>query len=285
MNRRANRLAPSHTFTYVDDFFGAGTFTDTISTQATVHETIDKVLGPEGLSVKKNVHAQIAEILGILINFSSATMRPKDKAIEKLFFVLFSIDIDKPQTIQYWQCISSLVNLYSQVMHGMRPFVAPITCMTHQGGDARPRRANTNAQFAIEIWRAIFIVAYINPDKISVPIQAYLGMPPDALLCDVISDATPWRLCLALLHPITGGMILLWTTYRLPFERDIRAQFNANESTLNTSYPRYWWRPTNARHTTRSAHTTSGSTITQGPYNWPLIANAIPKRAKTHAWQ
>ena len=133
MNRRANRLAPYHTFTYVDDFFGAGTFTDTISTQAIVHETIDK----EGLSVKKNVHAQIAEILGILINFPSATMRPKDKAIEKLFFLLFSIDIEKQQTLQYWQCISSLVNLYSQVMHGMRPFVALITRMTHQGGDGR----------------------------------------------------------------------------------------------------------------------------------------------------
>jgi hypothetical protein len=82
-----NRLAPSHTFTYVDDFFGAGTSADTISTAAIIHETVDKVLGPEGLSVKKNVDAQITDILGILINFLSATMRPKDKAIEKLFFV------------------------------------------------------------------------------------------------------------------------------------------------------------------------------------------------------
>jgi len=53
-------------------------------------------------------------------------MQPKDKAIEKLFFVLFSIDIEKPQTLQYWKCISSLVNLYSQVIHGMRPFVVLI---------------------------------------------------------------------------------------------------------------------------------------------------------------
>ena len=68
MNRRANRLAPSHTFIYVDDFFDAGTFTDTIATQAIDHETIDKVLGPEGQTIKKNVHAQIA---GILINFPS----------------------------------------------------------------------------------------------------------------------------------------------------------------------------------------------------------------------
>jgi hypothetical protein len=88
MNRLANRLAPSHTFTYVDDFFEAGTFTDTISTdEAIIYETVDKVLGPEGLSVKKNVDAQITDILGILINFLSATMRPKDTAIEKLFFV------------------------------------------------------------------------------------------------------------------------------------------------------------------------------------------------------
>ena len=37
LNRKINRVAPSHTFTYVDDFFGAGTFSDTSPTQQIVH--------------------------------------------------------------------------------------------------------------------------------------------------------------------------------------------------------------------------------------------------------
>ncbi len=247
MNRKVNRDAPSHTFTYVDDFFGAGTYDDTIATQTIVHDTITNVLGPEGLSVKKNVHAQTAEILGMLVDFKTATIRPKDKAIEKLFFVLFSIDASKPQPLKYWQCLSSLVNLYSQVMHGMRPFVAAITHMTYSSEKdqpagptntrkvrqhhSRPRRATANAQFAIEIWRAIIVVAYLAPHTVSLPLRDYLGIPLGAMWYIIISDASPWRLCAALYHPTTGEL-LLWTTYRLPYARDIRAQFQCQREYL-----------------------------------------------------
>ena len=61
LNRKINCIAPSHTsFTYVDDLFGAGSYEDTIQIHHIVHNnTINAVLGPEGLSVKQNVHAQI----------------------------------------------------------------------------------------------------------------------------------------------------------------------------------------------------------------------------------
>ena len=231
LNRKVNGAAPSRTFTYVDDFFGAGTYEDTIQTQAIVHETITNVLGPEGLSIKKNVHAQTAEILGILIDLPTATMRPKDKAIEKLYYVLFSIDSAKPQPMRYWQCLASLVNLYSQVLHGMRPFVAALTHMTYRLEDGRPRRANANAQFAIEIWRAVIVVAYINPQAMAVPIVEYLGATPDMAPYRVVSDASPWRLCAALYDPHTDDLVA-WTTYRLPYARDIRAQYQCQREYL-----------------------------------------------------
>ena len=101
LNRKINRVAPSRTFTYVDDFFGAGSYNDTSQTQQIVHDTINAILGPDGISVKKNVHVQRAEILGILINLRTATMRPKDNAIEKLFYVLFSVDAEKPQPLAF----------------------------------------------------------------------------------------------------------------------------------------------------------------------------------------
>jgi hypothetical protein len=54
-------------------------------------------MGFEGLSVRNNVFAQTAEIPGILVNCVDGTLRPKDKALDKLYFVLFSIDIKQPQ--------------------------------------------------------------------------------------------------------------------------------------------------------------------------------------------
>ena len=85
------------------------------------------------LSVKKYVFSQTAEILGILVNCTEGTVRPKDKkALDKLCFVLFSIDIEAPQSLQYWQCVSSLVNLYSPSIRGMRPFVSAINHMRQE---------------------------------------------------------------------------------------------------------------------------------------------------------
>jgi len=231
LNRKINRIAPSRTFTYVDDFFGAGTHKDTSRTQQIVHDTINDVLGPEGLSIKKNVHAQKTEILGILIDFTTASMRPKDTAIEKLFYVLFSTDVTKRQPLAYWQCLASLTNLYSHVLHGMRPFVAPIIRMTHRAHDLRPRKATANAQFAIEIWRAVIAVAYIHPPSVAVTIQEYLGAPHNARHFIVVTDASPWRLCAALYDPISKEL-LLWTTYRLPYARDIRAQYQVQREYL-----------------------------------------------------
>jgi hypothetical protein len=67
------------------------------------------------------MHAQNAEILGILTDLCIATMRPKDNAIEKLFYVLFNVDAKKPQKRTYWQCLTSSKKkkMYTQVLHGM----------------------------------------------------------------------------------------------------------------------------------------------------------------------
>jgi len=129
MNRTANLRTLIKTLTYVDDFLvGGGTQDHVRQGAAVVHEIIRGVLGPTGLSEKKNVHAQKADILGILVDCTKGTLRPKDKAIEKLFFVAFIVDLTKRLPLSYWQCIQSLTNLYSTVMHGrMRPFVAALT--------------------------------------------------------------------------------------------------------------------------------------------------------------
>jgi hypothetical protein len=215
----------------VDDFFGAGTYEDTKKSEQVVHTAITGTLGPEGLSVKKNVHSQRAEILGILVDFQAGTMRPKDKGIEKLFYVLFSVDISKPLPLKYWQCLASLTNLYSHVIHGMRPHVSPIIHMTQRAHETRPAAAKANTRFAIEIWRAIITVAILDPESIAVPIDTYLGhyggQPPYI----TISDASPWRLCAAIFTPDSPD-IVAWCTVRLPYATDARAQWQGNREYL-----------------------------------------------------
>ena len=231
INRYVNALTLCYVFTYVDDFFGAGTIEHILHAEYIVHDAIKGVLGPDGLSEKKNVRAQRAEILGILIDFVAGTMRPKDKGIEKLFYVLFSVDITKPLPLRYWQCLASLTNLYSHVIYGMRPHVPPIIHMTKRAHAQRPAIATANTRFAIEIWRAMITVAIVHPDSISVRIDMYLGhyagLPPYI----TISDASPWRLCAALYAPGTSRVIA-WCTVRLPYAPDVKAQWQGNREYL-----------------------------------------------------
>jgi hypothetical protein len=119
MNRTLNQPTPQPVFTFVDDFFGSGTLPETMASQEIVHDTINGVLGPEGVSVKKNVLAQKAEILGILVDYTTGTVRPTDRrVIEKMFYLIFSIDIWAPQPLRYWQCLASIIHKPLRTSHG-----------------------------------------------------------------------------------------------------------------------------------------------------------------------
>ena len=231
MNRTVNRLTPQPVFTFVDDFFGSGTLPETTTSQEIVHTTINGVLGPDGVSVKKNVLAQKAEILGILVDYTTGTVRPKDRAIEKLFYLLFSIDIRAPQPLRYWQCLASITNLYAPVMIGMTTFVTPIIHMTHKAHGSRKTSATPNARFAIEIWRVVIVRAIVHPEACAVPIAMYLQDTSACKPYTIISDASPWRLCAAIYDPETSEL-LAWATYRLPYERDVAGRHQGHREYL-----------------------------------------------------
>ena len=114
LNRYVQALCMCVVFTFVDDFFSAGSLQHATEAQEHVHAAIRGTLGYDGLSLKKNVFAQTAEILGFLVDFPAGTVKPKMGAIEKMFFVLFRIDARAPQTLRYLQCLSSLVTMYWQ---------------------------------------------------------------------------------------------------------------------------------------------------------------------------
>ena len=156
MNRLVNLAKLCRIFTFVVDYMGAGSEEDAQASQELTHTVIRGVVGYEGLSMKKNIFPQIIEILGIQVNCIEGTLRPKDKALDKLFFVLFSVDITAAQGLKYWECISSLVTLYSPYMRGMRPFVAAINHMTSVAYKAKAKPLA--CFFAISMWRAAIVM-------------------------------------------------------------------------------------------------------------------------------
>jgi hypothetical protein len=192
-------------FTFVDDFFSAGSLQHATEAQEHVHVAIRGTLGYDGLSVKKNVFAQTAEILGFLVDFPAGTIQPKTGAIEKMFFVLFKIDARAPQKLRYWQCLSSLVTMYSPVLHGMRPFIAQINAMTSKATQYQTAHAMpSSALFDIEIWRAAIIMVLMNPPALAVPLHMFIKNPRNRNPHPTVSDASPWRLCAALYCAQTG---------------------------------------------------------------------------------
>ena len=231
MNVKVNAAGPCTVFTFVDDFLGAGSLSDALESQDVTHNVIRAVVGYEGLSVKKNVFSQTAEILGILVNCVEGTLRPKDKALDKLFFVLFSIDVTESQSLQYWQCLSSLVNLYSPFLRGMRPFVAAINFMTRQATPEYKAKAKPYVCFAIAVWRAALVICMLDPEALSVSLLAFVRNPQVKRIHATIADASPWRLCAAIFHPVTFAL-LAWSTFRLPYAKDYQGKSQGHREYL-----------------------------------------------------
>jgi hypothetical protein len=60
-----------------------------------------------------------------------------------------------------------------------------------------------------------------DPEAMSVSIDTFVRNPrKKGEIHPLISDASPWRLCAALYHPVTSKL-LAWSEYRLPYEKDI----------------------------------------------------------------
>ncbi len=198
---------------YVDDTFGAGRKDHAQQARDRVVRISEGVLAPESaISVEKSVFASSADILGYQVDCIPATIRPKDRGIDKLFFVLFSFDCSDPQPLALWQCLSSLVNMYSHVIRGMRPFVAAIIQMICRAEKHHNRRERPSASavFAIDMWRAAIVLLVTNRTCLSVSLDIFLlGSMFRPSQWKVISDAG--------LYDFESGQLICWTTLLLPY--------------------------------------------------------------------
>jgi hypothetical protein len=162
---------------YVDDTFGVGRSDHVRVARDRVVLVSEGVLAPStAISSEKSVLASSAAILGYHVDCLAVTIRPKDRAIDKLFYVLFSFSCSDRQPLVLWQCLSSLVNMYSHMIRGMRPFVAPIINMTYRtsGHHTQTARASASAAFAIKMRRAAMVLLVTDRARLSVQLDIFL---------------------------------------------------------------------------------------------------------------
>jgi hypothetical protein len=87
---------------YVDDTFGAGRSDHVRVARDRVVLVSEGVLAPgTAISTEKSVLASSTDILGYHVDCLAVTIRPKDRAIDKLFYVLFSFSCSDRQPFTF----------------------------------------------------------------------------------------------------------------------------------------------------------------------------------------
>jgi hypothetical protein len=179
INRRAQLFVQCPIDIFVDDTVGAGMVSHALEAQKIVQRSTEEVLGEGSTAPDKSSNGPREVIFGFLVDFVTATLSPKDLAIDKIFFVFFNVDTSVPQSLEVWQCLASIAQFYSQGVRGMSAFVAPLHYMTRKcTGHCHKSKASASAQFAIEMWRVMAILLLVvDRVSVSVPLDSFLLSP------------------------------------------------------------------------------------------------------------
>jgi len=232
INRRARQFVDCPIYIFVDDTVGAGLPSHALHAQAVVQRSTEEVLGVGSTAPDKSSHGPREVIFGFLVDFITATLSPKDLAIDKIFFVFFHIDTSSPQPLEVWQCLASIAQFYAQGVRGMSAFVAPLHHMTRKcSGRLKRSKASASAMFAVEMWRVMAILLLVDRVSVSVPLDSFLLSRDSPCNFEIISDASPWRLASAIYHPLTHK-VLAWSTLLLPFARGAEGKFQVQREYL-----------------------------------------------------
>jgi hypothetical protein len=228
----SSALCPLHTF--VDDTFGAGLPDHVYATRQAVQDATRNVLGPTAIAADKSLCGPSLEILGFLIDLQSASLRPKDLALDKLFFCFFNLDLSAPHPLETWQCLASLAQFYAPGLRGMQSFVAPLHYMTSLCSPSyrHPKRvASANAAFCVVVWRAVASLLVSDRAALAVPLDLFVHPSPVEPIFDVVSDASPWRIAAAIYRP-GSSTVLAWSTILLPFAAGAENKFQLHREYL-----------------------------------------------------
>lgn len=153
------------------------------------------------------------DYIGWTIDLVAETIRPTEKAIDKLLFVFYVVIDDRAKRwlLKHVQALVSLTIRYSAVMLGMSCFIQPFILMLRRNDqkDHVFRNVSSAARFAIHIWRA----AILQPSFLAVPLSSMCIHDPNIYDYMTINDAAN-SLGVTIYK---DNHLVCYTGYKLPF--------------------------------------------------------------------
>ena len=236
ITRVLTRLCSGSVYVYVDDLIGFSHMSAAVEDQKIAQEVIIRTFGPNSLAEKSLLPCQSGEILGWTVDLIRELIRPNDKAIRKLMFAFFTVDLEAEKwPLRQCQMLASLAERYSLALSGMKNFVQPLHNMCRsppkEGSsssfalDRSKMRVTSAARFAVEMWRVVAICLFADPLCFAIPIRTLIR---DSSIADLyfISDAGPLLAGFAIYD--SYGCLLFYSAYSWPFVRNDDYQ-NAKE--------------------------------------------------------
>ena len=218
-------------FMYVDDLVGVAHMDEADKDQLMAQEFLVGLFGENALASDNTLPTQAVDVIGWRIDLVEESIRPNDKGLRKLFFVLFAL-IDNEA--KYWplvhvQVLSSLFERYSLAIIGMRAFIAPINTLLSHKPDMHPnaqRKVSAAARFCVVMWRAVTLIMLVNPDALSVPISSVVQSEGASIDYRATTDAAD---SIGLVVYNNLNELVLVTSYKLPFSAHDSSFQNAKE--------------------------------------------------------
>jgi hypothetical protein len=231
INQALSKKIVGSLFIYVDDLVGLAHWDEAESDQQISQNFLLELFGSKALAADNTTPCMACDVIGWRIDLSRESIRPNDKGLRKLFFVLFVV-IDseaKHWPLVHIQVLSSLFERYSMAIVGMRAFVTPLYALLSHDPNADPnckRRVSAAARFCVVMWRAVSLIMIMDPDALSVPIRSVeesFSMSPDYR---TTTDAAN-SIGVVVFNKLSE--VVLVTSYKLPFSATSSSFQNAKE--------------------------------------------------------
>ena len=221
-------------FIYVDDLIGVSHESTAEGDQLLAQEVIKGTFGPGALADKSVWPCLQGEVLGWFIDLDLGIIRPNDKAIKKLMFAFFTVDLQARRwSLRQCQMLASLAERYSLALSGMSNFVQPLHAMCgkfglNEGSSHKSiwRNVSSQARFAVEMWRMAAVCLYLDPVLLAMPLTSIVNLNLRAPDVFFVTDAGPLKLGFAVYD--STGRLLWYSAWAWPFIRNDNYQ-NAKE--------------------------------------------------------
>jgi hypothetical protein len=146
-------------------------------------EVVENLLGPGSVAVDKLENGRQLDIIGWHFDLDLRSVSLTERAIHKLVYGFFSVDVKDKMSLKFLQKLASWTNLYSSILRHLRPYAAALYAET--AGMINTNASKTIgklAQNAILVWRVMVCMLSFKPEKFARSFDSFRVVSPTVLL-------------------------------------------------------------------------------------------------------